>query len=282
MPDVTGGPGRRRLPAPAAPRRRALRATIRIGLIAALLLPLLSGSLGSPQVATGDDLSDALAKQKAIQNRIAAQKRKVAELNGLQADLRGRHEDDHRQARRDQRRPGRRQGRGQGHDRPGRRDPDGLRRTGRPARRPRRPARRDPGRAGCEVGPAERAQDAPRRPPPGGLRQRPDLDARDDPVGRLVLRRDRRRRLPHRHRRPGPGPRRPDRQGPEDALRAAVRPSARPASTPASCGPRRPPRRRSSTGAWPISRRRGRSSRSSRPRRPSSSPSSARPTRASP
>ncbi len=71
------------------PRRRALRATVRIGLIAALLLPLLSGSLGSPQVATGDDLSDALAKQKAIQNRIAAQKRKVAELNGLQADLRG-------------------------------------------------------------------------------------------------------------------------------------------------------------------------------------------------
>lgn len=70
------------------PRRLALRATIRIGLIAALLVPLLSGSLGAPQVATGDDLSDALAKQKAIERQIAAQKRKVAELNGLQADLR--------------------------------------------------------------------------------------------------------------------------------------------------------------------------------------------------
>jgi murein DD-endopeptidase MepM/ murein hydrolase activator NlpD len=51
-------------------------------------VPLLSGSLGSPSIATGDELSDALAKQRAIQAKIAAQKRKVAELNGLQADLR--------------------------------------------------------------------------------------------------------------------------------------------------------------------------------------------------
>lgn len=51
-------------------------------------MPLLSGSLGAPSVAVGDELSDALAKQKSLQAKIAAQKRKVAELNGLQADLR--------------------------------------------------------------------------------------------------------------------------------------------------------------------------------------------------
>ena len=74
---------------PARPRPRPhLRAVARIGLIAAVLVPLLGGSLGAPQVATGDELSDALAKQKAIAAKIKAQKAKVAELNGLQADLR--------------------------------------------------------------------------------------------------------------------------------------------------------------------------------------------------
>ena len=76
-------------PLPSARRgRRRLRATVRVGLIAGLLLPLISGSLGAPQVATGDELSDALARQKSIESKIAAQKHKVAELNGLQADLR--------------------------------------------------------------------------------------------------------------------------------------------------------------------------------------------------
>ena len=75
---------------PPGPRRgrRRLRATVRVGLIAGLLLPLISGSFGGPQVATGDELSDALARQKSIESKIAAQKHKVAELNGLQADLR--------------------------------------------------------------------------------------------------------------------------------------------------------------------------------------------------
>ncbi len=75
---------------PPSPRRgrRRLRATVRVGLIGGLLLPLISGSLGAPQVATGDELSDALARQKSIESKIAAQKHKVAELNGLQADLR--------------------------------------------------------------------------------------------------------------------------------------------------------------------------------------------------
>jgi murein DD-endopeptidase MepM/ murein hydrolase activator NlpD len=67
---------------------RRLRASLRIGLVALVLIPLLSSSLGAPPVATGDDLSDALARQKALKSKIAAQKQKVAELNGLQADLR--------------------------------------------------------------------------------------------------------------------------------------------------------------------------------------------------
>jgi murein DD-endopeptidase MepM/ murein hydrolase activator NlpD len=60
---------------------------VRTALIVALLVPLLSGAFGAP-VATGDELSDALAKQKALQAKIAAQKQAVAQLNGLQADLR--------------------------------------------------------------------------------------------------------------------------------------------------------------------------------------------------
>ena len=86
---MSGFGGVAAVPMPARPRRgRGARTTIRIGLVAALLVPLLSGSLGAPPVATGDDLSNALARQKALEARIAAQKRKVAELNGLQADLR--------------------------------------------------------------------------------------------------------------------------------------------------------------------------------------------------
>ncbi len=54
-----------------------------------LLVPLLGGSLGAPPTARGDDdLSRALARQKAIAAKIAAQKKRVAELNALQADLR--------------------------------------------------------------------------------------------------------------------------------------------------------------------------------------------------
>jgi murein DD-endopeptidase MepM/ murein hydrolase activator NlpD len=60
---------------------------LRLVVIVALLVPLLSGAFGAP-VATGDELSAALAKQKALQAKIAAQKTAVAQLNGLQADLR--------------------------------------------------------------------------------------------------------------------------------------------------------------------------------------------------
>lgn len=70
-------------------RRRGLGATVRLGLVLTLLVPLLSGSLGAPSVAVGDELSNALARQRALQAKIRAQKQRVAELNGLQVDLRG-------------------------------------------------------------------------------------------------------------------------------------------------------------------------------------------------
>jgi murein DD-endopeptidase MepM/ murein hydrolase activator NlpD len=60
---------------------------LRFAVIVALLVPLLGGAFGAP-VATGDELSAALARQKALQAKIAAQKKAVAQLNGLQADLR--------------------------------------------------------------------------------------------------------------------------------------------------------------------------------------------------
>jgi murein DD-endopeptidase MepM/ murein hydrolase activator NlpD len=70
-------------------RPRRLGATLRLGLVVALLVPLLSGSLGAPSVAVGDELSNALARQRALQAKIRAQKQRVSELNGLQVDLRG-------------------------------------------------------------------------------------------------------------------------------------------------------------------------------------------------
>ena len=53
-----------------------------------LLIPLLVGLVGAP-AASGDELADALARQAALEAKIALQKEEVAELNGLQADLKG-------------------------------------------------------------------------------------------------------------------------------------------------------------------------------------------------
>jgi murein DD-endopeptidase MepM/ murein hydrolase activator NlpD len=53
-----------------------------------LLLSLFAGLLGTP-VATGDDLADAIARQKALQAKIAAEKREVAKLSAKQASLGG-------------------------------------------------------------------------------------------------------------------------------------------------------------------------------------------------
>ncbi|HEY6058375.1 MAG TPA: hypothetical protein VIV06_10095, partial [Candidatus Limnocylindrales bacterium] len=53
-------------------------------LIALLLLPLLGSMLGAPVPARGDELSDALARQKALAARIADQRKQVAKLTALQ------------------------------------------------------------------------------------------------------------------------------------------------------------------------------------------------------
>jgi murein DD-endopeptidase MepM/ murein hydrolase activator NlpD len=73
------------LPRPASrPSRRARRI-----LLLFLIVPLMSGIFVAPagRVA-GDELSDAVSKQQALQKQIKAQKGMVAQLNGFQADLR--------------------------------------------------------------------------------------------------------------------------------------------------------------------------------------------------
>ncbi|MEX2011849.1 MAG: peptidoglycan DD-metalloendopeptidase family protein [Chloroflexota bacterium] len=73
------------LPLPASrPGRRARRL-----LLLLLIVPLMSGLFVAPagRVA-GDELSDAISKQKAIEKRIASQKNQVSQLNAFQADLR--------------------------------------------------------------------------------------------------------------------------------------------------------------------------------------------------
>jgi murein DD-endopeptidase MepM/ murein hydrolase activator NlpD len=71
------------------PARRPRRRTrgLLIVLVASLLVPLLGGAQGS-SVFGGDDLSQALAQQRALQQRIAAQKAAIAQLNELQSGLR--------------------------------------------------------------------------------------------------------------------------------------------------------------------------------------------------
>jgi murein DD-endopeptidase MepM/ murein hydrolase activator NlpD len=71
---------------PSVPRRRA-----RLGVFLVLIVPLLAGGFGNysaPQtVHAGDSLDAALARQKVLAARIAAQKEAIARLNALQADL---------------------------------------------------------------------------------------------------------------------------------------------------------------------------------------------------
>lgn len=75
-------------PDPAAERRaRTRRRRGRAVLLVLTLVPMLVGMLGAP-VATADDLSDALARQRALQARIASQKRSVAMLTQRQAGVR--------------------------------------------------------------------------------------------------------------------------------------------------------------------------------------------------
>src|SRR5205823_1706251 len=58
-----------------------------IVLLASLLVPLLGGAQGT-SVLGGDDLSQALAQQRALQQKISAQKAAISQLNDLQTGLR--------------------------------------------------------------------------------------------------------------------------------------------------------------------------------------------------
>jgi len=80
-----GLPNRHHAPAPSSPRRS------RRGLLLLLVLvPLLSGSFAAPTTrVAGDELSDAVAKQRAIEKQVARQKSQIAELNALQAQVAG-------------------------------------------------------------------------------------------------------------------------------------------------------------------------------------------------
>jgi murein DD-endopeptidase MepM/ murein hydrolase activator NlpD len=71
------------------PARRGRRRTraILIVLVASLLVPLLGGAQGS-SVIGGDDLSQAIAQQRALQQKISAQKAAIVHLNELQSGLR--------------------------------------------------------------------------------------------------------------------------------------------------------------------------------------------------
>lgn len=70
---------------PSSPTRRRNR---RLLLPLLLLIPLVGGVFVAPaQQAQGSELSDAIARQKALQKQIAAQQRKVAELTALQGQV---------------------------------------------------------------------------------------------------------------------------------------------------------------------------------------------------
>ncbi len=73
------------LPAPRPERRRRRHLPLLL-----LMLPLVFGLFGAPghtAVVTGDELSDAKAKQAALKKEVAAQKAQVAKLNSLQSAL---------------------------------------------------------------------------------------------------------------------------------------------------------------------------------------------------
>jgi murein DD-endopeptidase MepM/ murein hydrolase activator NlpD len=55
-----------------------------------MLVPLLSGAFAAPTTrVAGDELSDAVAKQRAIEKQVARQKSQIAELNALQGQVAG-------------------------------------------------------------------------------------------------------------------------------------------------------------------------------------------------
>jgi len=78
-----GLPNRHHTPASPAPRRGRRRL-----LLLVVLVPLLSGAFAAPTTrVAGDELSDAVAKQRAIEKQVARQKSQISELNALQAQV---------------------------------------------------------------------------------------------------------------------------------------------------------------------------------------------------
>jgi murein DD-endopeptidase MepM/ murein hydrolase activator NlpD len=75
----------RQVPLSPSPRRRSRRF-----LLLLVLVPLLSGAFAAPSGrVAGDELSDAVAKQKALEKQVANQKSQIAELSALQSQVAG-------------------------------------------------------------------------------------------------------------------------------------------------------------------------------------------------
>jgi murein DD-endopeptidase MepM/ murein hydrolase activator NlpD len=80
-----GLPDRHHTPASPSPRRSRRRL-----LLLVVLVPLLSGAFAAPTTrVAGDELTDAVARQRAIEKQVARQKSQIAELNALQAQVAG-------------------------------------------------------------------------------------------------------------------------------------------------------------------------------------------------
>jgi murein DD-endopeptidase MepM/ murein hydrolase activator NlpD len=80
-----GLPNRHQTPVSPSPRRGRRRL-----LLLVVLVPLLSGAFAAPTSrVAGDELSDAVAKQKAIEKQVARQKAEIADLNALQSQVAG-------------------------------------------------------------------------------------------------------------------------------------------------------------------------------------------------
>jgi murein DD-endopeptidase MepM/ murein hydrolase activator NlpD len=87
---AAAGPGRNATRAATTSRRRGRGRLARLFALVVLVVPLLVGSIGTysaPPPTRGDELSDAIASQKALAAKIKAQKAEVARLNALQAGL---------------------------------------------------------------------------------------------------------------------------------------------------------------------------------------------------
>jgi murein DD-endopeptidase MepM/ murein hydrolase activator NlpD len=80
-----GLPNRHQAPVSPSPRRGRRRL-----LLLLVLVPLLSGAFAAPTTrVAGNELSDAVAKQRAIEKQVARQKSQIAELSALQGQVAG-------------------------------------------------------------------------------------------------------------------------------------------------------------------------------------------------